>query len=99
MSHDHGKPLKPERDWFTSQIKSRRLSTQTCYRPGYPLHHRRDTLHPVDRRNDPFSPKKILMLANLEAVYSFILFKTKFGFPVIIYFLPLGSRRPFQVVV
>jgi hypothetical protein len=51
-----------------------------------------------DLRNDPFSPKKILMLlGNLEAVREAILFKTKLGFRGD-YFsvLILGEQTPLQ---
>jgi hypothetical protein len=51
-----------------------------------------------DLRNDPFSPKKIMMLlGNLEAVREAILFKTRLGFRGNYYsVLILGEQTPLQ---
>jgi hypothetical protein len=51
-----------------------------------------------DLRNDPFSPKKILMLlGNLEAVREAILFKTRLGFRGNYYsVLILGEQTPIK---
>src|SRR5689334_24084436 len=51
-----------------------------------------------DLRNDPFSPKKImLLLGNLEAVREAILFKTRLGFRGDYYsMLILGEQTPLK---